>query len=304
LTDDIATVRRFNRLYTRQIGLLEERFLRSPFSLAEARVLYEIANTERPSAKKIGETLALDPGYLSRILQRFSRGGLISRKVSAEDRRQSFIALTSKGRKTFAPLDRGSREGVGAMLKLLSARDRARVAAAMTTLTALVGKEKPAVPKVVLRPHRPGDLGWIVSRHGALYAEEYGWDGQFEGMVAEIAAGFVKAYDPDFERCWIAEVDGERAGSVALVRGEGSAAKLRLLLVEPKARGFGIGKRLVEEAIRFARASGYKKITLWTQSMLVAARAIYERAGFRKVREEPHRSFGKKLVGEYWELKL
>lgn len=302
LVDDVAIVRRFNRLYTRQIGLLEEHFLRSPFSLAEARVLYELANAKQPSAKGIAERLALDPGYLSRILQRFSRLGLISRKTSPDDRRQSVIALTRKGRDAFAPLDRRSREEVMAMLEGLGSGKR-RALAAMRALAALLGMENSS-PSVTLRTHKPGDLGWIVSRHGALYAEEYGWRERFEGLVAEIVAEFARNFDSGRERCWIAELNGEPVGSVALVRGRGSVAKLRLLLVEPDARGLGVGKMLVDECVRFARSAGYETITLWTQSILLAARAIYECAGFRKVREEPHADFGKRLVGEYWELSL
>lgn len=299
LAQDVAAVRRFNRLYTRQLGLLEERFLHSPFSLTEARVLYELAHRKRASAKEIGEALSLDPGYLSRILRRFAREKLIVRETSRADRRMSFIVLTKKGGAAFAPLDRASRKEAAAMLKSFGGGGAAD---AMRALTTLMETEK-AAPAVTIRAHRPGDLGWIVSRHGALYAQEYGWGEKFEGLVAEIVGEFARSEDKH-KRCWIAELNGEPVGSVALVRAKDGAAKLRLLLVEPEARGLGLGRQLVNECILFARAAGYEKITLWTQSVLAAARAIYERAGFHKLREDPHADFGKKLVGEVWELKL
>jgi DNA-binding MarR family transcriptional regulator/GNAT superfamily N-acetyltransferase len=300
----IAALRRFNRFYTRKLGVLEEHFLQSPFSLAEARVLYELAHGDRTTAKAIGHSLGLDAGYLSRILDRLSRSRLISRAASPADGRQSLLALTQKGKAAFAPLDGRSRDEIGVMLRALPERDQRRLVQATGTIEALLAGRRKSAPKVSLRQAEVGDFGWIVSRHGALYAEEYGWNESFEALVAEILAAFIKEHDPKRERCWIAELDGERAGSVALVRGNDKAAKLRLLFVEPDARGFGVGGRLVGECVRFARAAGYRKITLWTQSILVAARAIYLRAGFKKVRQEPHASFGKKLVGEYWELKL
>ncbi len=300
----IAVLRRFNRFYTRKLGVLEEHFLHSPFSLAEARVLYELAHGARVTAKAIGQTLGLDAGYLSRILDRFARARLISREQSAADGRQSFLALTQKGKAAFAPLDRRSRDEIGVMLRALSVRDQQRLVQATSTIESLLAGKIEREPKISLRRARAGDFGWITSRHGALYAEEYGWNESFEAMVAEIIAAFIQDHDEKRERCWIAEADGECAGSVMLVRESDKVAKLRILFVEPEARGQGVGRLLVEECVRFARAAGYRKITLWTQSILVAARAIYVRAGFRKVREEPHRSFGKKLVGEYWELKL
>jgi DNA-binding MarR family transcriptional regulator/GNAT superfamily N-acetyltransferase len=304
LSERIAALRRFNRFYTRKLGVLEEHFLQSPFSLAEARVLYEFAQGGRTTAKAIGHSLGLDAGYLSRILDRFTRARLISRAASPADGRQSLLTLTQKGKAAFAPLDRRSRKEIGVMLSALPERDQRRLVQAANTIEALFAGKRESEPAVSLRQAKAGDFGWIVSRHGALYAEEYGWNESFEALVAEILAAFIKERDAKYERCWIAEIDGERAGSVTLVRESDKAAKLRLLFVEPDARGFGVGKRLVEECIRFARAAGYRKITLWTQSILTAARAIYLRAGFQKVREAPHASFGKKLVGEYWELKL
>jgi DNA-binding MarR family transcriptional regulator/N-acetylglutamate synthase-like GNAT family acetyltransferase len=304
LQERISTLRRFNRFYTRKLGVLEEHFLRSPFSLAEVRVLYELAQGEQTTAKEVGQALGLDAGYLSRILERFLRARLISRAASPADGRQSFLMLSPKGKAAFAPLERRSREEVGVMLRPLSERDQQRLVQAAGTIEALLADRRERRPEISLRRARAGDFGWIVSRHGALYAEEYGWNESFEGMAADIVAAFIKEHDTKRERCWIAEIDGVRAGSVMLVRAGEKAAKLRLLIVEPEARGLGVGKRLVEECIRFARGAGYRKITLWTQSILVAARAIYLRAGFNKVREEPHTSFGKKLVGEYWELKL
>ncbi|HXM31602.1 MAG TPA: helix-turn-helix domain-containing GNAT family N-acetyltransferase [Xanthobacteraceae bacterium] len=304
LQDRIAALRRFNRFYTRKLGVLEEHFLHSPFSLAEARVLYELAHGDRATAKDIGGALGLDAGYLSRILDRFARARLISRAASLADGRQSLLALTPKGKAAFAPLDRRSREEIGVMLRALPERDQRRLVQAAGTIEALLAGSRESEPAISLRQAKAGDFGWIVSRHGALYAEEYGWSESFEALVADIIAAFIRERDAKRERCWIAELDGERAGSVTLVRESDKTAKLRILFVEPEARGHGVGGRLVEECIRFARAAGYRKITLWTQSILVAARAIYLRAGFKKVREAPHASFGKKLVGEYWELKL
>jgi DNA-binding MarR family transcriptional regulator/N-acetylglutamate synthase-like GNAT family acetyltransferase len=300
----IAALRRFNRFYTRKLGVLEEHFLQSPFSLAEVRVLYELAHGERATATEIGSALGLDAGYLSRILDRFSRNGLLLRQKSKADGRQSFLALTKKGRAAFAPLEARSCREVGAILGALSERDQERLVRAAATIEGLLAAKRAKAPAISLRPAVAGDFGWIVSRQGALYAAEYGWNVEFEGFVAEILAAFIKAHDEARERCWIAELDGVRAGSVTLVRDTDAAAKLRLLFVEAEARGHGVGRRLVDECIRFARSAGYRKITLWTQSILVAARTIYVRAGFAKIKEEPHQSFGKKLTGEYWELRL
>ena len=300
----VAAVRAFNRFYTRKLGVLDQHLLKSPFSLSEARVLYELAHGEDVSAKKIGSELGLDPGYLSRIMQNFDDSGLISRKPLAADRRQYRLSLTAKGRQAFARLDRSSHDEVAAMLGRLGDAERAALVGAMATIERTLEPRSDRRPAFLLRSHRPGDIGWVISRHGAIYAQEFGWDIGFEALVAEIAAQFIKCYDADREHCWIAEVDGEPVGSIFLVRGSDEVAKLRLLLVEKKARGLGIGRALTEQCIRFAREKGYSTITLWTQSMLVAARDIYRRAGFRRVAEEKHHSFGVDLVGETWELRL
>ncbi len=300
----IAIVRRFNRFYTKQIGLLGEGYLETPFSLAEARVLYELAHRERPSATELARELAIDAGYLSRILRGFERRRLLTRTRSKSDGRQSHLALTARGRAAFAPLDLRSREDIGAMLTRLAPDQQRRLIEAMRTVETVLGAGPEGKAAYVLRPHQPGDMGWVVHRHGALYAQEYGFDERFEALVAGVVAKFVERYDPRRERCWIAEKDGEIVGSVFLVRRSRAVAQLRLLLVEPKARGLGIGERLVAECVRFARQAGYRKLTLWTNSVLRAARRLYHAAGFRRVHREPHRSFGKSLVGETWELSL
>jgi DNA-binding MarR family transcriptional regulator/GNAT superfamily N-acetyltransferase len=300
----VAAVRRFNRFYTTRIGVLQEGLLQSRFSLTEARVLYELAHRERPTATLLGKELGLDAGYLSRILRGFTQHGLVARKSSSADGRQTLLSLTRKGRRAFGTLDARSRDEIAAMLRGLPAADHRRLIDAMRTIEdVLGGRPEPKAPYLI-RPPEPGDMGWVVHRHGALYAQEYGWDEQFEALVATIVAKFVQRYDPKRERCWIAERDGKPAGSVFLVRHSKTVAQLRLLLVEPAARGLGIGARLVSECVRFARRVGYRKITLWTNSVLVAARHIYEKAGFRLVARERHRSFGHALVGETWELKL
>jgi len=300
----ITAVRRFNRFYTQKIGVLGERLLNSPFSLAEARVLYELALREQATATELHRDLGLDPGYLSRILAGFARRGLVSRASSETDRRQSLLSLTQTGRAAFAPLDTRSREEIGNLLGGLPEPDQRRLVAAMEEVERLLGSSSsPKVP-YLLRPPAPGDIGWVISRHGALYAQEYGFDRDFEVLVAEIAAKFITEFDHRRECCWIAEREDEPMGSVFLVKGSERTAKLRLLLVEPSARGLGIGARLVAECIRFARQSGYQEITLWTQSVLVAARHIYQAAGFRLTRSEPHHSFGQDLVGETWDLTL
>jgi DNA-binding MarR family transcriptional regulator/GNAT superfamily N-acetyltransferase len=304
LEERIATMRRFNRFYTRKIGVLAERLLNSPFSLAEARVLYELALREPATATELRQELGLDPGYLSRILAGFARRGLVSRASSETDRRQSHLSLTQTGRAAFAPLDARSRDEIGGLLASLPEPDQGRLVAAMEQVERLLGASPaPKVP-YPLRPPAPGDIGWVISRHGALYAKEYCFDLTFEALVGEIAAKFITEFDPKRERCWIAERDGEPVGSVFLVKGSDRTAKLRLLLVEPSARGLGIGARLVAECILFARQSGYQEITLWTQSVLVAARHIYQAAGFRLMRSEPHHSFGQDLIGETWDLAL
>jgi DNA-binding MarR family transcriptional regulator len=300
----IAAVRRFNRFYTKEIGVLHEGLLRSPFSLAEARVLYELAHRDKPTAGALGRDLGLDAGYLSRILAGFAKRGLVAKRASAADGRQSLLSLTARGRRTFAPLDRRSHDEIGALLGRLALPQQDRMVQAMATIEAVLGDRRAEKAPYLLRPHQPGDFGWIIHRHAALYAQEYGWDEQFEALVAEIAAKFITRFDPKRERCWIAEKDGQIVGSVVLVRQSKSIAKLRLLLVEPSARGLGIGARLVDECSRFARRAGYRRIMLWTNSILAAARHIYEQAGFRLIDRERHRSFGHDLVGETWELKL
>jgi DNA-binding MarR family transcriptional regulator/GNAT superfamily N-acetyltransferase len=300
----IAAVRAFNRFYTRKLGVLGRHLLNSPFSLSEARVLYELAHRDDLSAKEIGTDLGLDPGYLSRIVQNFEKSGLISRHPLASDRRQNRLALTARGRQAFARLDRNSHDEVASMLAPLAGDEGKRLIEAMATIEGLLEPREKERASFLLRSHRVGDIGWVISRHGAVYAHEYGWDISFEALVAEIAAQFIKSYDPSHEHCWIAEVAGQPVGSIFLVKDSDEVAKLRLLLVEKKARGLGVGRALVEQCVRFARESGYRKITLWTQSILLAARGIYQQAGFRKVASEKHHSFGVDLVGETWELEL
>ena len=302
--DQISAVRAFNRFYTRKLGVLDQQLLKSPFSLSEARVLYEFATCESASAKAIGIELGLDPGYLSRIVQKFDEDGLIARKPLPADRRQHQISLTAKGRQAFAKLDRSSHDAVAAMLATLPQGDRQRLIGAMAAIERLLASSGVSPAVATLREPRPGDMGWVVQSHGALYAGEYGFNSSFEALVAEIAAKFLGSFDASRERCWIAELDGAPVGSVFLVRHSDDVAKLRLLLVGPTGRGQGLGSRLVAECIAFARQCGYRRITLWTQSILVAARKIYSEAGFVQVASEPHRSFGQNLIGETWEREL
>jgi DNA-binding MarR family transcriptional regulator/GNAT superfamily N-acetyltransferase len=304
LEAQIAAIRSFSRFYTRKLGIIEPKLLHSPWTLQEARIIYEIAQHEGCTATDLVRILGLDPGFLSRTLQTLQRRQIVSRRPSKADRRANELALTAKGRAAFAELDSRSRSEVAALLGTLDDKEREAVVHAMTTIahTLEPPTQKPA--GFLLRSHRPGDIGWVTSRHGAVYAQEYGWDISFEALVAEIAAQFIKSYDPACEHCWIAEIDGEPVGSIFLVNGSNGVAKLRLLLVDKKARGLGVGRALVEQCIRFAREAGYQSIALWTQSMLVAARNIYQRAGFRLTAEEKHHSFGVDLVGETWEMKL
>ncbi len=304
LDQRVAAVRRFNRFYTQKIGVLREGYLRSPFSLAEARVLYELGQRDRPTASELARDLGLDPGYLSRILGRFARSRLVSSERSASDRRISHLVLTEKGQRAFAQINARSRDEIGAWLGALPGGEQERLVAAMHSIEGLLEARPEAKTPYLIRPHQPGDIGWVVSRHGSLYAEEYGWDETFEALVAEIAARFVRRFDPKRERCWIAEKDGENVGSVFLVRKSAAVAQLRLLIVDPAARGLGIGRRLVEECIAFARRAGYRKIMLWTNDILHAARRIYESKGFRLIAEDRHHSFGHDLVGQTWELRL
>jgi len=304
LAQHVAGVRQFNRFFTRQTGLLNEGLLESPFSLTEARVLFELAHREEPSAMELCRDLDLDAGYLSRMLRGFRKRGLVARRTSAADGRRSLLGLTPAGKRAFATLDERAAQDVASRLKALSESDQHRLVAALRQAEALLGGRPLDPAPYLLRPPRPGDFGWVIHRHGALYAQEYGWDERFEALVATIVARFVEKHDPRKERCFIAEKDGEIVGSVFLVRRSASLAQLRLLLVEPRARGFGIGKRLVTECIAFARLCGYRRITLWTNSILDSARHIYEKAGFSKTSEERHQSFGHDLVGQNWDLVL
>jgi DNA-binding MarR family transcriptional regulator/GNAT superfamily N-acetyltransferase len=302
----IAAVRRFSRFYTRQLGLLQEHLVETPYSLSEARVLYELAHRDPVTASALAADLDLDHGYLSRILRRFGDDGMIAKKRVPDDGRQSLISLTAKGRKAFAPLNKGSHDQVAELLGKLSGADQTRVVAAMGTIEHVLGAspDAPAPEPIILRPHRPGDMGWVTSAHGALYAQEYGWDITFEALVAKITAEFIENFDPKREHCWIAEMNGERVGSVFVVRKTDEIAKLRLLIIDPKARGLGLAKRLVDECLRFAKGAGYTSMTLWTQSTLLAARAIYAKAGFRLTGEEPNHSFGVDLISETWDRDL
>ena len=299
----VGAIRAFNRFYTRRIGVVDGG-ASSPFSLAEARVLYELAYRDQPTATDIRNELGLDAGYMSRILLALERRKLVARKRSDADERQKFLSLTAKGRTAFASLDERSDRDVAGLLETLSPAERKRLIDAMETIRRMLGDQQEPAPAWLLRQHQPGDLGWVVYRQAILYAEEYGWDETYEALAAEIAGQFLKNYDPRRERCWIAEKDGARVGAVFVAKASDDLAKLRLLHVEPEARGLGIGKRLVEECVRFARQAGYRKMTLWTQSILLPARHIYHQAGFRVVREERHHSFGKDLTAETWELEL
>ncbi len=302
----IGAVRRFNRFYTRQIGVLRKNYLGSPYSLGEMRVLYELSHGEVKTASEIGRALDLDAGYLSRVLRKFEKAGLISRKTSREDARQSHLALTARGAKVFAPFEKRSQDFVGAMLGTLKADEKASLVAAMQTIETLLGEPPVATARsYTLRAPRHGDFGWIVARHAALYAQEYGWVEPFEGLCAQIVADFVNNFDPKRERCWIAEMNGENVGCVMLVKDSHRASRgIRLLLVEPQARGLGLGHRLVDECVKFARQAGYSKITLWTHSVLTAARRVYEKAGFTLTASEPRHTWSKDVVAEYWDLDL
>ncbi len=307
--DAVAAVRRFNRFYTRQIGVLRKTYLDSPYSLGEMRVLYELAHGDQLTASDIGRALDLDAGYLSRLLRNFEKRGLISRTTSAKDARQSHLALTARGRKLFAPMEQRSQQQARAMLRTLDDAQQARIVAAMNAIETLLASapaaKADAPARYVLRDPRPGDFGWIVSRHAELYAQEYGWAEPFEGLCAQIVADFVNNFDPKRERCWMAEIAGKNVGCVMLVKDEQpDVARLRLLLVDPKGRGLGLGTRLVDECVRFARAAGYKKITLWTHSVLTAARHVYENAGFTLTWSEPRHTWGQDVVAEFWDLEL
>ena len=300
----IGTVRQFNRFFTRQIGVLREGLLHSPYTLTEARILFELGQREHVTASELCRELGLDAGYLSRILARLEQQGLLEKVRPDNDGRQRLLRLTPEGISAFTLLDQRSLDEVSEMLNDLSEEEQQRLLKAMQTIESVLTKGLKYSEPFFLRSHESGDMGWITHRHGALYAQEYGWDEHFEALVAQIVADFINNYKPERERCWIAEMNGEIVGSVFVVQGSETVAKLRLLLVEPKARGLGLGTRLVEECIRFARRRGYQKLMLWTNSVLLEARHIYRKTGFKLVAEEAHHSYGHDLIGETWELIL
>jgi len=303
----VDAIRAFNRFYTKSAGLLQRGLLDSPYSLSEVRVLYELAHQKDLTATDLTESLGIDPGYLSRLLRRFEKRRLIIRKRSRGDARSSLLRLTASGRSVFADLNVRQSAQVERMIGSIPPESRRNLVASMRTIMKTLGDAETVdspEQQLRLRAHRPGDMGWVMSAHGDLYAREYDWDGRFEALVGEIVVNFIHSFDAERERCWIAELGDERVGSIFLVKDTPEVAKLRLLLVTPSARGRGVGKRLVEECIAFAREARYRKLTLWTNSVLDAARHIYEISGFRLVKEEKHTSFGHDLVGQYWELAL
>jgi len=301
----VKAVRGFNRFYTQRIGVLDP-YLDSELSLTEVRVLYELAHRDQPTATELGRDLALDAGYLSRILRRFEARGWLARVPSPADARQSLLKLTGAGHAAFAPLQQKSRDEAAALLSPLPTPTRDKLIAAMATVQQLLdpGSRAAAGRTVVLRDPRPGDMGWVVMQHGEIYWREYRFDDEFESLVADIVAKYIKNFDPVWEKGWIAQLDGERVGSVFVVRRSATVAQLRLLILTPGARGHGLGGRLTDECIAFARGKGYRKLMLWTQSNLLAARAIYKSRGFKLARSEPHDAYGQHLVSEIWELKL
>lgn len=300
----VKALRSFNRFYTQRIGVLTP-YLGSDLSLTDVRVLYELAHRDQPTATELGRDLALDAGYLSRILRRFEARQWLTRTPSPADARQSLLQLTEAGHQAFAPLQQRSRDEAAALLAPLARPAQQQLTQALATVQRLLAPEtSPAPHKVVLRDPQAGDMGWVVQQHGEVYAREYGWDSSFEALVAEIVAGYVRQHQPDWERCWIAELDGERVGSVFVVRKSKTVAQLRLLILTPQARGLGLGARLTDECLAFARSKGYKKMVLWTNSCLDSARALYARRGFKLLKSEPYTGFGKDLVGETWELRL
>lgn len=296
----VEAVRRFNRFWTRTIGVLEEHLLHSSFSLPEARLVYEVAHDPGTTAVQLSEALGLDAGYLSRLLKRLEDAGVLEREPSAEDARRLQLRLTASGEAAFGELNAASQREIGALLGEMTEADQERLVRALGEIEEVLGARPEGGVPWLLRPPRPGDLGWVVWRHGAQYAEEYGWDERFEALVAEIVAGYARDHDPARERCWIAELDGQNVGCVFVVAESESVARLRLLLVDPAARGLGIGARLVEECLRFARRAGYGRMILWTNDVLDSARRIYEAAGFELLEESPHHSFGQDLVGQTW----
>jgi DNA-binding MarR family transcriptional regulator/GNAT superfamily N-acetyltransferase len=300
----VAAVRRFNRYYSSRMGLLRERLHQTPYSLTQARLLYELAHREDLTATDLCQELDLDPGYVSRLLKNFEKNDLLSRRPAPDDARRSHLTITKKGHTAFKPLEKASIQQVDEMLADLDEVDQRHLVDALETVERLLTSKSGDRPAYVLRPHQVGDMGWVVERHAVLYATEYGWDQQFEAMVAELVGAFIRNYQPDRERCWIAEIDGKRVGSVFLVEEDQKTARLRMLFIEGEARGHGIGRRLVEECTRFARQAGYTAMTLWTNDILHAARRIYEQAGFRLTASDAHHSFGQDLVGQTWDLDL
>jgi DNA-binding MarR family transcriptional regulator/N-acetylglutamate synthase-like GNAT family acetyltransferase len=300
----IAAVRRFNRFYTQKLGVLSESFLNTPFSLTEGRVLQALAHRDGATASWLGRELDLDAGYLSRILREFERQGLILRSLSSQDGRQTHISLTPAGRDAYEPLDRASNTDIGNMLAPLAETEQERLLGAMRTIGALLGHEAEPGSAFILRPHRPGDMGWVTQRHATIYTAEYGLNDKMEAYVAEVVAKFLREFDPAWEHCWIAEQEGVQIGSVFLVKESDTVGKLRLLIVEPRARGLGVGRALVEECVRFARQVGYQEVILWTHSILTAARRIYDSVGFEIIETELHDEFGPELLGETWRLRL
>ena len=304
-TAAVKAIRQFNRFYTRRIGALDP-YLGSAMSLTDVRVLYELAHREVPVASEIGRDLGFDAGYLSRILRRFENEGWLVREPHLRDARQSVLRLTEAGHAAFAPLQQKSREEAAALLASLAPAQRQQLVHAMGTVQSLLDPQAPPErpQAAILCEPGPGDIGWVVQQHGEIYAREYGWDMRFEALVADIAAQFVRKFQPEWEKCWIAELDGERVGAIFLVRKSATTAKLRMLILSPKARGMGLGARLTDECIAFARAKGYKKMVLWTNSCLITARSIYAKRGFVLDKSEPYEDFGQQLVGETWSLKL
>ena len=306
MADDILAFRQFNRFYTRQIGTLDEGLLSTEFSLAEARIIYELATRQEPGAKEIAEALGMDAGYLSRVLAKLEGAGIVKRKTSKQDNRRVDLALTAKGKAAFEKLNSLSEKQAGSILEGIGPSDRTRLISSMKTIESVLNEAGEEQKPFILRNHRPGDMGWVVYREGAVYAEEYGFDSTFEALVAKIVSDFLAGFDPKLERCWMAEMNGQPVGHIFLMKHPTNSrtAKLRLFLIEKSARGKGLGQALVGECVRFAREAGYRKITLWTQSELLAAQHVYKKAGFRMVKGEPHQSFGRDLIGQTWELKL
>ncbi|MEX1036755.1 MAG: helix-turn-helix domain-containing GNAT family N-acetyltransferase, partial [Sneathiella sp.] len=300
----IDAIREFNRFYTKQVGALNEGLLKSPFSLTEMRILYELNFGEKLTAGDLVKSLSLDPAYLSRLLKKFKTAGLLHTVRSKTDGRQRVLELTKEGRRVFAPYVKASRDEVAAILAPLSDQVQARLVEAMKVILSILDTEPEKPAPVFIRAHRPGDIGWVIHRHGALYATEYAFDESFEGLVAKVAGDFLQEHDPAYEHCWIAERNGDVLGSVFLMKKDDVTAQLRLLYVEPTARGLGVGRKLVEECVTFARRKRYQTLSLWTNSILHAAIHIYEEAGFKLTDEEPHHSFGQDLVGQNWDLKL